>query len=112
MGEKEMFLTSVYQELQDYRKNVLKMDKEDIYNSAYQITAYANIFNSIVDMVDENPGLDFGSLLNSGNGVLEYIYQTWLNEDGTYSTLGHFVVREMCKYRNNKNDQGISLRVA
>ncbi len=113
MGEREIFLTNLSEEYQDFKEKLLEKDKETIYGHAYKIEAYACIFNIIVDYVDENPQMDYGKLLCSGNGLIGYLYREWLGrEDDAYRELSSFVIGKMKAYRMASKEKGIRLKAA
>lgn len=113
LGEKEIFLTRLYLELQAFRNKTLGKGKEAIYASSFKIEAYVNLFSIIVDLVDENPDMDFGKLARDGDCLLETLYRQWMDyDDGAYMEMARFAVARMKPYMKEKNHAAVALKAA
>ncbi len=94
----------LYIELQLFKDSLLMQEKDAIYQSAYQIEIYADIYEVLQSDMDEMGKGALRALLYKRSGILEEIYQEWLSwDDGFFEEFRGFV-REKAGIAQSGND--------
>ena len=92
MNIRERFLKRIFAELQSFKENLLRKDKETIFGESYKIETFVNLYEILVEQADRLPDVILLELLNQSAGILESLYQEWLKrEDNFYQELKEYV---------------------
>ena len=104
LGEKEIFLTRLYLELQAFRRHMLEQDKETVYMNSYKIDLYSNFYNILVSLADDIPDMDYGKLVCDGDGLLNMLCRQWMvYENGTGIEMRRFVKSQLKPYMGRED---------
>lgn len=85
---REIMGTKVYLEHEHYRLNMLKNNPEEIYNLAYQIDCYINIYEHLLIISETATEEELAMIINCPN-FIDYAYKEWIKTD--YDDLYEFV---------------------
>ena len=95
---KEMFYTEREKEMQEFRKQMLKGEKQDIYEKSYMISMYKCFDDIFEELYDEKPDINYDALMCAGNNLYEYLFWEWVSyEDGGHLEKKSFVIGELKK---------------
>lgn len=93
----ELFGRKISWEYTRFKQNMIQKEPEEVFAKAYQIDAYINIYELLLEMgqkIDEK-GLE--KLIIFPN-LLPFLYENWLEkEDSYYRELSDFLKEEICK---------------
>ena len=88
----------LYIELQLFKDNKLRQEKEDIYKASYEIEAYVNLYEVLMENLNNLQKDIIRRLLNLRFGILEFLCREWLTkEDGFFDELRSYVCSELEK---------------
>ena len=91
-NKRELLLTKMTDEYQNFKTDMLFLSKEEIYANAYKIDIIINMYEILVDMANKMKSCEFKKLLERSE-VLELLYEEWLKvEDDFYEQMGHFMI--------------------
>ena len=98
---RDLLSKRLYIELQLFKDSVLRKEKEDIFQSSYEIEIYVNLYEIFMMHIGK---LDIGTmrrLLGLAFGILEHAYQEWLSrEDGFFDELSEYARDELIVISN------------
>ena len=83
-GLRDLLSKRLYIELQLFKDSMLQREKEDIFQSSYEIEIYVNLYEIFMMHLGN---LDIGimhRLLNLKFGIMEHLYQEWLSQDDSF----------------------------
>ena len=83
-GLRDLLSKRLYIELQLFKDSMLQREKEDIFQSSYEIEIYVNLYEIFMMHIGN---LDIGimhRLLNLKFGIMEHLYQEWLSRDDSF----------------------------
>ena len=91
-----LFTQRLYAELMLFQAAMLKKEKEEIYWEAYNIEAYARLYEILVEQAGRMTKRLLDKLVYLEYGILETFYQGWLKwEDSAYAELKEYVRYEI-----------------
>ena len=95
---RDLLSKRLYIELQLFKDSMLRKEKEDIFQSSYEIEIYVNLYEIFLAHI-ANLGEDaVRRLLGLNFGILEFVYRGWLSrEDGFYDELRSYACEELQK---------------
>ena len=100
-GMRDLLSKRLYIELQLFKDSMLQREKEDIFQSSYEIEVYVNLYEIFMMHIGN---LDIGTmrkLLGLAFGILEHAYQEWLSrEDGFFDELSEYARDELIVISN------------
>ena len=93
---KELLSERLHMELQLFKDSMLCKAKKEIYGASYKIEVFVNVYEILMEEV-ENLGMEtVRGLLHWKYGLLESLYVEWLGrEDGSFDELKAYVGREL-----------------
>ena len=94
MNEKklrELLLQRLHMELLLFKDSVLQKEKEDIFRDSYKIEVYVNLYEIFMERAGCLKEDTIRKLLNLKSGILETIYQEWLDKNDIF-------YEELCDY--------------
>lgn len=93
---RELLRERLHMELQIFKDSMLQKGKEDIFKASYEIEIYVNLYEIFAVHIDKLQSEIIRRLLNLNFGILESIYQEWLNrEDGFFEELKVYACSEL-----------------
>lgn len=94
-GVRDLFLSRIYAEYQEYRAAVLSCPNAEIFSRCYEIDAMVNFYEILADKADRL-GEDILEKLLRHKKILSEIYVLWLKkDDGIYDELEGHVTDEI-----------------
>ena len=85
----------IYMEYEIFKLTMLNMSGEKIYESAYQIDSYINLYEFLLEMCQEFEEREIKVILLTQN-ILASLYDEWLSfEDSSSEDLTGFIRREV-----------------
>lgn len=101
MDEKDMrnlLSGRLYIELQIFRYSVLQCTKEEIYSKSFKIETFVNMYEILLEDIQNLNEETAYKLLMQNDGILEFLYQEWLaREDSILDELKLHVDEELLK---------------
>lgn len=86
----------LYIEQQLFKDSMLQKEKEDIFQSSYEIEIYVNLYEIFMEHIGGLKADILRRLLNLNSGIMEHTYQEWLSqEDGFFDELKEYACREL-----------------
>lgn len=93
---KDLLSKRLYIELQLFKDSKLRQEKEDIFQSSYEIEINVNLYEVLMAYLDNLQEDAMRRLLNLKFGILEFLYQKWLTrEDSFFDELRAYACSEM-----------------
>ena len=93
---RDLLSKRLYIELQLFRDSMLRKEKEDIFQSSYEIEIYVNLYEIFMIHIEDLDIDTIRSLLGLAFGILEHIYQEWLSrQDGFFDELREYACDEL-----------------
>ena len=74
----ELIFRKLDKELKDYKATKLFLRPEELFNCAYEIDSYINIYETLIDCIEELESAQLLGLLIIPN-ILSFFYDQWLN---------------------------------
>lgn len=93
---KNLLWQRLYLELQVFKYSVLQQSKEEIYHSSYQIEIFVNIYEILMEELEDLDEETMTVLLYQNGSILVFFYEEWLaKEDSIYEELKNCVINEL-----------------
>ena len=94
---REVLGMKIYFEYEVFKQTMLKKSVEEVYESAYQVDSYINLYEFLLEMSQELGEEDIRQILLIPN-ILTFIYDEWLSfEDSRSEDLCDFIRRRIRK---------------
>lgn len=103
MTVKERFCKKVYDELTEFKRKLLKESKSEILGSSYKTEVYVNLYEVLMENVDDFSDALLNNLIAQGTNILESLYINFMSdteEDVMYEDVRQHVERE---FKENQN---------
>ncbi len=87
MEEKELrglLRERLHMELQLFKDSLLRKEKEDIFRDSYKIEIYVNLYEIFAAHTDSLKADMIRRLLHLNVGILETVYQEWLDREDSF----------------------------
>lgn len=92
---KEHLLNRIYGEYQAYRADILGLSNVEIFGKCYEIDTVVNIYEILMEKVQELPDDTLAALLFYKNILIE-LYDSWMaRDDSSYQELASHVEDEI-----------------
>lgn len=92
---REVFGTKIYLEYENFKQITLKKSVEEVYECAYQIDSYINLYEFLLEMCQEFEEEEITQILLIPN-ILAFLYDEWISfEDSSSEDLIDFIRREI-----------------
>lgn len=93
---KNLLWQRLYLELQVFKYSVLQQSKEEIYHSSYQIEIFVNIYEILMEELEDLDEETMTVLLYQNGSILVFFYEEWLaREDSIYEELKNCIIDEL-----------------
>ncbi|MCM1027596.1 MAG: hypothetical protein NC432_14285 [Roseburia sp.] len=99
---KKLLSKRLYLELQLFKDSKLMQEKEEIYQSSYEIEVYLNLYEVLAAQLDSLREEVLRRLLSFRFGILKSLYQEWLaradclaREDRLYEELRAYICSDL-----------------
>ena len=93
---KELLLERLHIELHLFRDSMLCKTKMEIYESSYKIEVYVNVYEILMEEVENLDIETVRGVLHWRYGILESLYEEWLGyRDDAYDELKAYVGSEL-----------------
>ena len=99
---KKLLSRRLYLELQLFKDSKLRQEKEEIYQSSYEIEVYMNLYEVLAARLDSLQEEVLRRLLSFRFGILKSLYQEWLaradclaREDRLYEELRAYICSDL-----------------
>lgn len=94
---REILGMKIYLEYEVFKQTMTKKSTEEVYENAYQIDSYINLYEFLLELSRELGEEDIVSILLIPN-VLTFLYDEWLSfEDSRSEDLCAFIRKEISK---------------
>ena len=94
---REVLGMKIYLEYEVFKQTMLKKSVEEVYESAYQVDSYINLYEFLLEMSQELGEEDIRQILLIPN-ILTFLYDEWLSfEDSRSEDLCDFIRRRIRK---------------
>ncbi len=95
MNIRTLFCKEIYRELQEFKASMLHQEKENIVKECYKIDQIISIYEILFEQTESMSDSKMWALLERSNGILESLYDSWLNKkDNHYNELQQHVLEE------------------
>ena len=93
---KELFSERLHVELYLFKDSMLQKTKKEIYEASYKIEVYVNMYEILMEEV-QNLGIEtVRGILYWKYGILESLYEEWLgHDDNSFDELKSYVEGEL-----------------
>ena len=93
---KELLLEKLHIELHLFKDSMLQKTKKEIYEASYKIEVYVNMYEILMEEV-QNLGIEtVRGILYWKYGILESLYEEWLgHDDNSFDELKSYVGSEL-----------------
>lgn len=99
---REIVGMKIYLEYEVFKQSTLKKSVEEVYESAYQIDSYINLYEFLLEMCERFDKEEIKQILLMPN-ILDVLYDKWLSyEDSSSEDLTNFICNEIKKMRERK----------
>lgn len=86
----------LHMELQLFKDSMLRKTKKDIYEASYKIEIFVNVYEILMEEVENLDMETVRRALHWRHGILESLYAEWLGrEDSSFGELKTYVGREL-----------------
>ena len=93
---KELFLERLHVELHLFRDSMLQRTKKEIYEASYKIEVFVNVYEILMEEVENLDIESVRGVLHWRYGILESLYKEWLGyRDDAYDELKAYVGSEL-----------------
>ena len=93
---KELLLERLHIELHPFRDSMLQKTKKEIYEASYKIEVFVNVYEILMEEVENLDSETLRGLLHWRYGILESLYEEWLGyRDDSYDELKAYVGSEL-----------------
>lgn len=103
----EAFRERLHMELLLFKDSMLRKEKAEIYEGAYKIETYANLYEILVEKAEYIPAGFLREMAYQPSGIIEAFYREWLKkEDNSFMELKEYVENELEVLILEKTDEG------
>ena len=93
---KELFSERLHVELYLFKDSMLQKTKKEIYEASYKIEVYVNVYEILMEEVENLDIETVRGILHWRYGILESLYEEWLGyRDDSYDELKSYVGSEL-----------------
>lgn len=93
---KNLLWQRLYLELQVFKYSVLQQSKEEIYHSSYQIEIFVNIYEILMEELENLDEETMTVLIYQNGSILRFFYEEWMaREDSIFDELKTCVINEL-----------------
>lgn len=93
---KELLLEKLHIELHLFKDSMLQKTKKEIYEASYKIEVFVNVYEILMEEVENLDPETLRELLYWKYGILESLYEDWLGrDDNSFDELKAYVGSEL-----------------
>lgn len=93
---KNLLWQRMYLELQVFKYSVLQQSKEEIYHSSYQIEIFVNIYEILMEELENLDEETMTVLIYQNGSILRFFCEEWMaREDSIFDELKTCVINEL-----------------
>ena len=93
---KELLLETLHIELHLFKDSMLQKTKKEIYEASYKIEVYVNMYEILMEEVENLDIETVRGILHWKYGILELLYEEWLgHDDNSFDELKSYVGSEL-----------------
>ena len=93
---KELLLEKLHIELHLFKDSMLQETKKEIYEASYKIEVFVNVYEILMEEVENLDIETVRGILHLKYGILESLYEEWLGyRDDSYDELKAYVGSEL-----------------
>ena len=95
-GLRELLLQRLHMELLLFKDSMLQETKKEIYEASYKIEVFVNVYEILMEEVENLDIETVRGILHWKYGILESLYEEWLGyRDDSYDELKAYVGSEL-----------------
>lgn len=93
---KNLLWQRLYLELQVFKYSVLQQSKEEIYHSSYRIEIFVNIYEILMEELENLDEETMTVLIYQNGSILRFFYEEWMAGEGSiFDELKTCVINEL-----------------
>ena len=93
---RELFLERLHIELHLFKDSMLRKTKKEIYEASYKIEVFVNVYEILMEEVENLDIETVRGILHWRYGILESLYEEWLgHDDNSFDELKSYVGSEL-----------------